>query len=100
MRKKTDRDGLYAVMSDGGTISFRYDYRINGRRETLTIGRYDETRARDVVRDLGSLEYGGALSLAEARVLLTKARPCAGLSFVPLISLVGRILSTSLYKEL
>ncbi|MFU2114862.1 Arm DNA-binding domain-containing protein [[Pasteurella] aerogenes] len=23
-----------------GTIIFRYDYRINGRRETLTIGKY------------------------------------------------------------
>ena len=23
-----------------GAISFRYDYRFNGRRETLTLGRY------------------------------------------------------------
>ena len=35
-----DRDGLYAVVSTAGTVSFRYDYRMNGRRETLTIGRY------------------------------------------------------------
>ncbi|MCZ8320079.1 MAG: tyrosine-type recombinase/integrase [Novosphingobium sp.] len=38
--KVSDRDGLYVVVSPRGTISFRLDYRLNGRRETLTIGRY------------------------------------------------------------
>jgi integrase len=38
--KVADRDGLYVVVSPLGTISFRLDYRLNGRRETLTIGRY------------------------------------------------------------
>jgi integrase len=38
--KVADRDGLYVVVSPRGTISFRLDYRLNGRRETLTIGRY------------------------------------------------------------
>ncbi|WP_441441204.1 Arm DNA-binding domain-containing protein [Brevundimonas vesicularis] len=38
--KSTDRDGLYVYVSPGGAISFRYDYRFNGRRETLTLGRY------------------------------------------------------------
>ncbi|CAM3662727.1 DUF4102 domain-containing protein [Roseateles saccharophilus] len=38
--KITDRDGKYAVISPTGTVAFRYDYRLNGRRETLTIGRY------------------------------------------------------------
>lgn len=49
--KCTDRDGLYAYVSPGGAISFRYDYRFNGRRETLTLGRYGR----------------GGLSLAQAR---------------------------------
>ena len=49
--KSTDRDGLYAYISPGGAISFRYDYRFNGRRETLTLGRYGR----------------GGLSLAQAR---------------------------------
>lgn len=49
--KITDRDGLYAYVSPGGAISFRYDYRFNGRRETLTLGRYGR----------------GGLSLAQAR---------------------------------
>lgn len=38
--KVADRDGLYVSVSTVGTITFRYDYRINGRRETLTIGKY------------------------------------------------------------
>ena len=38
--KVADRDGLYVVVTPRGTISFRMDYRLNGRRETLTIGRY------------------------------------------------------------
>jgi integrase len=38
--KAADRDGLYLVVTPRGTISFRMDYRLNGRRETLTIGRY------------------------------------------------------------
>jgi integrase len=31
---------MYVYVSTGGAISFRYDYRFNGRRETLTLGRY------------------------------------------------------------
>lgn len=38
--KVTDRDGLYVAVSPAGTVTFRLDYRLNGRRETLTIGRY------------------------------------------------------------
>ncbi len=38
--KVTDRDGMYVFVTPAGSISFRYDYRINGRRETLVIGKY------------------------------------------------------------
>jgi len=38
--KVTDRDGMYVTVSPAGTVTFRYDYRLNGRRETLTLGRY------------------------------------------------------------
>jgi hypothetical protein len=31
---------MYVTVSVVGTISFRFDYRLNGRRETLTLGRY------------------------------------------------------------
>ncbi|GKX40326.1 tyrosine-type recombinase/integrase [Pectobacterium versatile] len=40
--KVADRDGLYVAVSPAGTVSFRYDYRINGRRETVTLGRYGD----------------------------------------------------------
>lgn len=36
--KVNDRDGLYAAVTPAGAISFRYNYSINGRQETLTIG--------------------------------------------------------------
>lgn len=38
--KIADRDGLYIRVGTNGSISFRYDYRINGRRETITFGKY------------------------------------------------------------
>lgn len=61
--KVTDRDGMYVAVSPAGTVAFRYDYRLNGRRETLTIGRYG----------------CGGISLAEARErLLADARRAVG----------------------
>ena len=38
--KVADQDGMYVTVSPKGTITFRLDYRLNGRRETLTVGRY------------------------------------------------------------
>ena len=54
--KLPDRDGLYVAVSKSGTLSFRYDYRINGRRETITFGKH------------------GELSLSEARDKLLEAK--------------------------
>lgn len=56
--KVPDRDGLYVAVSTTGTVMFRYDYRINGRRETLSIGKYG----------------GDGLTLSEAREKLNEAR--------------------------
>lgn len=56
--KVSDRDGMYVAVLTSGTVSFRYDYRINGRRETLVIGQY----GRD------------GISLAEAREELIAAK--------------------------
>lgn len=38
--KVADRDGMYVHVATSGTVTFRYDYRLHGRRETLTIGKY------------------------------------------------------------
>lgn len=56
--KVADREGLYVSVQPGGTVSFRYDYRFNGRRETLTIGKYGPD----------------GISLAEAREQLNTAK--------------------------
>lgn len=56
--KVTDRDGLYVAVSKTGTISFRYDYRFNGRRETITFGRYSDD----------------GITLAEAREMLIESK--------------------------
>ncbi|WP_027793654.1 tyrosine-type recombinase/integrase [Paraburkholderia acidipaludis] len=56
--KASDRDGMYVTVSTSGTVTFRYDYRLNGRRETLTLGRYGPD----------------GISLAMARELLLDAR--------------------------
>jgi hypothetical protein len=48
--KVTDRDGMYAAVTPTGVVSFRYQYRVNGRQEVLTIGRYSAEAARKLTR--------------------------------------------------
>jgi integrase len=38
--KVADRDGMYVHVTTKGSMSFRMDYRLNGRRETLYLGKY------------------------------------------------------------
>jgi integrase len=56
--KLTDRDGLYVTVLTTGSISFRYNYRINGRQETVVLGSYGV----------------GGLTLLEAREKLGQAK--------------------------
>lgn len=35
--KVNDRDGLYVVITAAGSISFRYNYSINGRQESINV---------------------------------------------------------------
>lgn len=56
--KVADRDGLYVAVNTGGTLSFRYDYRFNGRRETIYFGSYGPD----------------GVSLAKAREMLIEAK--------------------------
>lgn len=60
--KLTDRDGLYIAVLPTGTISFRYNYRINGRQETVVLGRYGV----------------GGFTLAQARAKLDEAKKSLG----------------------
>lgn len=45
--KIVDRDGLYVAVLPSGTVSFGYDYSINGRREMLALGRYEQITLSD-----------------------------------------------------
>ena len=56
--KIPDRDGMYVAVTPAGGVSFRYNYSINGRQETLTIGKYGT----------------GGVSLGEARERLHEAK--------------------------
>lgn len=57
--KVNDRDGLYVAVTPAGSISFRYNYSINGRQETVTFGRYGTS---------------GGITLTEARERLGEAK--------------------------
>ncbi len=64
--KVADRDGLYVAVTPAGSKIFRYDYRVNGRRETLTIGRYGR--------------YGISLAVARERLIDAKKQVDEGIS--------------------
>lgn len=71
--KVADQQGHYVAVTRTGVVSFRFDYRINGRRETLVIGQYDSSLGAKKPRGSDELNYGMSLTLAEARLLLTRA---------------------------
>ncbi|MCE0556700.1 site-specific integrase [Motilimonas sp. E26] len=63
--KVNDRDGLYVAVTKAGTASFRYNYSISGRQETITFGRYP------------------TITLAEARERLIEAKKVIALGKSP-----------------
>lgn len=68
--KVADRDGLYVMVLPSGSISFRFNYRISGRQETLTLGRYG----------------ADGMSLQAARERLNEARKLIAAGTSPAIS--------------
>jgi integrase len=67
--KVADRDGMYVHVTTKGVMSFRMDYRLNGRRETLYLGKYAP----------------GSLSLARAREKCIDARRAVAQGISPAI---------------
>lgn len=67
--KLTDQGGMYLHVSPTGAKSWRFDYRVAGGRETLTIGRYPEV-------SLEQARHGhrkpGFISLADARAMVAR----------------------------
>ncbi|WP_256080985.1 site-specific integrase [Massilia sp. YIM B04103] len=68
--KVADRDGMYVAVLSSGTLSFRLNYRINGRQETLVIGRYGR----------------GGLTLQEAREKLGEAKKLIATGVSPMLN--------------
>jgi hypothetical protein len=64
------------VVSPKGTVTFRYDHRLTDRRQTLTLGQYDEFQVSQLTRNVRDIRYGGPLSLSEARELLAHQELC------------------------
>lgn len=65
--RASGRGGIYVTVSPGGAITFRYDYRFNGRRETSAIGRYGP--------DGISLEMARELLLDARKAILNGVSP-------------------------
>lgn len=65
--KVADQQGLYVAVTRTGVVSFRFDYRINGRRETLVVGQYDSSLGARKPRGLEELDYGMSLKLIRSR---------------------------------
>lgn len=76
--KVADRDGMYVTVLTSGVISFRYDYRINSRRETFTIGKYG----------------ADGISLAVAREKLIEARKKVAAGISPAKEKAAKIVKT------
>lgn len=57
--KVNDRDGLYVAVTAAGAISFRYNYSIHGRQETITFGRITLAEAREQLREAKKMIAAG-----------------------------------------
>ena len=71
--KVRDGGGMYVVVLPSGYKSFRYDYRHEGKPQTLTIGRYEPGTASRSEEELKELDYGQVISLKDARALRDRA---------------------------
>ncbi len=45
--KLFDRDNLYLIVRLTGTKSWKFDFRLNGKRDTYAIGSYPDTSLKD-----------------------------------------------------
>jgi len=67
--KLYDRDGLYLIVRSNGKKSWKYDYKLNGKRKTYTLGSYPELSLADARLELQgvkrSLSSGTDLTAAK-----------------------------------
>lgn len=72
--KVADALGLYVSIAPTGSKSFRFDYRLDGKRETLTVGRYEDGTPSRSQDEIPRLDFGRVVSLSDARTLHDRAR--------------------------
>ena len=65
--KAADRDGLYLLVYPSGTKAFKFNYRFNGRQETLTIGRYPDVSLLEARKKLAEAKDDLAQKVSPAR---------------------------------
>ena len=75
---KSERDGFYIEVMPSGEKSFRYRYRLNGRREKVTIGSFPSTTLRVAriihLRMLDQVKLGESPALDKRQARLQAAR--------------------------
>lgn len=67
--KKSDRDGLYVEVLPSGSITWRYQYYLHGKREKVTFGRYPDLGLADARkrRDEAAALLAAGVSPAKAK---------------------------------
>jgi integrase len=68
--KVSDFDGLYVYVTATGTCSWRYDYRLDGKRFTITFGKYPDVSlvvARERLREARSSLAAGKSPVQERK---------------------------------
>ncbi len=71
--KVRDGEGMYVVVLPSGYKSFRFDYRHEGKPQTLTIGNYEDGTPSRSAADIDALDFGAVVSLKDARALRDRA---------------------------
>src|SRR5574340_1722167 len=77
--KMVDLDVLYVAVPPSGVVSFRLDYRLNGRRETIVLGKYGPdgislSEAREKLIAAKKEIFGGKSPAREKQRSLQKTR--------------------------
>ena len=76
--KVTDRDGLYVAVLPSGTVSFRYNYTINNRQETLVLGKYGQIGLADARNKLLDAKKALAAGHSPARTKVREKQKISG----------------------
>ncbi|MDO9105511.1 MAG: integrase arm-type DNA-binding domain-containing protein [Methylovulum sp.] len=74
--KLTDEKGMFLLINANGSKYFRYNYRFNGKRKTLSLGVYPLTTLKDAreKRDTAKKQIDGGIDPSENRKAVKSAK--------------------------